>query len=198
MCGARAANITTLRGTSGTVPPLSLALSGSASLFVAGRCAAGLSTFYSGPRGMFYLDLGEATPLGGVLTVTTCGATAANTVLHVGLGCPTSDANFRCRVGNDNAADGGGAACAANALASTVSLVITSRTHFVLLSGYNGAPVTSGLSWRYATPAASPTATRTRTRALASRSRSPSATRSKTGSRTRSRSLSRKKKLLVA
>ena len=197
MCGARAANITTLRGTSGTVPPLSLALNGSASLFAAGACVAGLSTFYPGPRGMFYLDLGAATPLGGVLTVTTCGATAANTVLHVGLGCPTSDANFRCRVGNDNAADHGGAGCAANALASTAALAINSRTYFVLLSGYNGAPVTSGLSWRYAPPAAaSPTATRTR--ALASRSRSPSATRSKTGSRTRSRSLSRKKKLLAA
>jgi hypothetical protein len=196
MCGARAANITTLRGTSGTVPPLSLALSGSASLFVAGRCVSGLSTFYSGPRGMYYLDLGEATPLGGVLTVTTCGATAANTVLHVGLGCPTSDANFRCRAGNDNAADHGGAACAANALASTVSLAITSRTHFVLLSGYNGAPVTSGLSWRYAPPAASPTATRTRTRG--SRSRTPKATPSRTPNATPTRSRSRKRKLLVA
>ena len=145
---------------------------------------------------MFYLDLGEATPLGGMLTLTTCGATVANTVLHVGLGCPTSDANFRCRAGNDNAADNGGAACTANALASTVALVITSRTFFVLLSGYNGAPVTSGLSWRYALPAVSPSATRTR--ALGSRSRSPAATRSKTALPTRSRSLSRKKKLLAA
>jgi hypothetical protein len=209
MCGARAPNITTLRGTSGAVAPLALALNGSASLFVAGRCAAGLSTFYPGPRGVFYLDLGEATPLGGLLTITTCGATAANTVLHVGLGCPTSDASFRCRVGNDNAGDGGGAACAPNGLASSVALVITSRTHFVLLSGYNGVPVVSGLSWAYAPPpSGSPTAaartttpSATRTRGgggSGSRSRSPAGTRSKTGSRTATRSRSRKRKLLAA
>ena len=200
MCGARAASITTLRGTAGAVPPLSLALNGSASLFVAGRCVAGLSTFYPGPRGVFYLDLGEAVPLGGTLTVSTCGATAANTVLHVGLGCPTSDATFRCRVGNDNAADGGGPACAPNALASTAAHVVASRTFFVLLSGFNGAGVTSGLSWRYAPPAASPPATpsATRTRTRGSRSRTAKATPSRSASRTATRSRSRKRKLLAA
>ena len=193
MCGVRVPAITMLRGVSGAVPPLSLALNGSASLLVTGWCAAGLSTFYPGPHGVFYLDLGEDVPLGGTLTVSTCGATSANTVLHVGLGCPTSDATFRCRVGNDNAGDAGGSSCAANSRAAAASLVITSRTHFVLLSGYNGAAVTSGLSWAYAPPRlATPSATRTRTRG--SRSRSPKATRSRSASRSRSR----KRKLMAA
>lgn len=176
------------------MPQLSLAVGGSPALFTTGRCLAGWSTFYSGPHAAYYLDLGAVVPLGGTLTVTTCGASAGNTVLYVGLGCPTSDDNFRCRMGNDNAADAGLACAGGNALASTLLLTaITSRSYFVLLGGYGGMPITSGLSWRYTPPTVSPSPTRTRTR-TPTITRSSTRTRTKTSSRTRTK----KRKLLAA
>jgi hypothetical protein len=135
------------------------------------------------------LSLGSATPLGGTLTLTTCGHTANNTVLYVGTGCPTWDRPFGCLAGNDNAV--GPAACGGNALASTVAVVAASQhVFYVQLGGVDGTPVTSGLAWSYAPPQLrSGSATRSRTR-----SRSGSRTRSRSGSRSGSRSRSRKAK----
>ena len=157
-------------------------------MYTSGWCAAGLGTFYPGARLLYALDLGATTPLGGVLTVTTCGHSANNTVLYVGTGCPAWAQPFGCRAGNDNAA---GPACGGNALASTVTLVAAQPSYYVQLGGFNGEPVVSGLGWSYAPPAsASPAAAPTASRS-ASRSRSRSATRSRSGSRTRSRTASR-------
>ena len=52
---------------------------------------------------MFLLTLGDGTPLGGTLVVTTCGLSANNTVLYVGLGCPKWDTPFQCLAGGDDA-----------------------------------------------------------------------------------------------
>ena len=176
--------ITALSGTSGVAPPRSTVTSGQPAMYTAGSCATGLGAFYPGPRLLFALDLGSDTPLGGVLTLTTCGHTANNTVLYVGTGCPTWAQPFGCRAGNDNAA---GPACGGNGLASTVAVAATQPTYYVQLGGFNGAAVTSGLGWAYAPPAAASGSAA----GSATRSRSGSATRSRSGSRSRSRSGSR-------
>ena len=156
-------------------------------MYTAGSCAAGLGAFYPGPRLLYALFLGTGVPLGGLLTVTTCGHTANDTVLYVGTGCPTWALPFSCRVGNDNAA---GPACGGNALASTVTVAATQATYYVQLGGVNGAHVVSGLAWAYVAPATtSGSGSRSRTR-----SRSGSRTRSRSGSRSGSRSRSRKAK----
>ena len=162
-------------------------------MYTAGTCSAGFKTFFAGPRLVYVLYLGAATPLGGTLTVTTCGHSANNTVLYAGTGCPTWAAPFACIVGDDNAVP----ACGPNAFASTVTLTVTQVSYFVQLGGANGQPITSGLAWAYTPPSASATGSRSRTRSRsgsATRTRTASATR--TRSRTTSRSRSRKAKLV--
>ena len=183
-----------LSGPSGSTPPLSTDTSGTLGMYTSGTCDAGFRTFYPGARLVYSLSLGDATPLGGTLTLSTCGLTANNTVLYVGTGCPAWALPFGCLVGNDDAV-----ACGRNALASTLSITATQRTYFIQLGGANGRTVISGLQWTYAASSASGTSSRTRTRSpTGTRSRtvtrSATGTRSRTGSRTRSRSRSRKAK----
>jgi hypothetical protein len=198
MCKAPVNNVTSLRGTAGTAAPVDVGRYGNTGMYTAGSCSSGFQTFFAGPRAVFFLDLGAATPLGGVLTVTTCGHTANNTVLYVGTGCPTWYLPFGCRAGNDNAGDAAEqAGCDANPLASTVTLAPTSaRVYFLQLGGYLGAGVTSGLSWRYEPPR-SPSATRSGSgtgSATRSRTRLRPSTASATASRTATRSRTRKPK----
>ena len=150
-------------------------------MYTAGTCAAGLKAFYPGSRLLYALFLGSGVPLGGTLTLTTCGHSANDTVLYVGTGCPTWALPFGCVAGNDNAA--AGPACGSNALASSVAIVATQLTYYVQLGGLNGAAVTSGLGWSYAVRGASSSGSATRSR-----------TRSRSGSRSASRSRSRKAK----
>ena len=151
-------------------------------LFTSGACASGFSSYWPGPRAVFALDLGAGTQLGGTLRVTTCGATANNTVLYVGTGCPTWALPFNCRAGGDDAAEVAGESCASNPRASVVRLAsASSRLYFIMLGGYRGEAVVSGLSWSYTLPSsATPSRSGTGTR---SRSRSASATRSRSRKR---------------
>ena len=196
--------MTSLSGTAGVAPRLSTVVSGQPGMYTAGLCAAGLSTLYPGSRLLYALDLGATTPLGGTLTLTTCGHTADDTVLYVGTGCPTWALPFACKAGNDNAT---APACGANVRASTVAVVATQSSYFVQLGGMSGAHVTSGLGWSYALPSRSPSGTATRSRTAtptrtrsASRTRTATKTRSRTATKTRSRtstpSRSKKAKLV--
>jgi hypothetical protein len=148
-------------------------------MYTSGTCTTGLRAFFAGSRLLYAIFLGAAVPLGGSLTVTSCGLTANNTVLYVGTGCPAWERPFGCLAGNDNAACGG------NALASTVSVKATQAVYYVQLGGMYGEPVTSGLQWSYAPPSRS---------ATTSRSGSRSASRTRSRSRSASRSRSRKAK----
>jgi len=168
-----------LVGVNGTVAPLSAVDDGNAGMYTAGTCAAGFRSFYAGPRLVYYVFLGFAVPLGGMLTVSTCGRTANDTVLYVGTGCPRWNDVFGCVVGSDDA----GAGCASNGGASAVSLTAAQRTYYVQVGGVNGAPVVSGLAWSYAPP-----------RATRSGSPTPPPSRSRSASRSRSRSRSRTRK----
>ena len=170
-------------------------------MYTSGSCTTGLRTFYPGSRLLYVLDLGEAAPLGGTLTLTTCGHTANNTVIYVGTGCPTWALPFGCLAGNDNAGDGGAgvtvtATCASNPRASSLTIPgVASRTLHVQLGGYGGAPVVSGLGWNYAPAPASRSASASRSRTRSrTRSASGTRTRSRTRSATRSRSRTRKAK----
>jgi hypothetical protein len=158
-------------------------------MYTSGSCAIGYPTFMTGPRLVYRISLSDALPLGGTLTLSTCGLTSNNTVLYLGTGCPTWFGSFNCLRGNDDAGSVAGQSCAANPLASTLSHVATSRIYFVQLGTSSGAEVVSGLSWSYRATSASPTSTRTR-----SRTASPTRTRSATCSKSRSR----KAKRLVA
>ena len=157
-----------------------------------GACAAGYSWFAPGSRIVYQLSLGESVPLGGTLTLSTCGATTADTVLYLGTGCPTWFGSFNCLRGNDNAGDvAGQAACAPNSLASSLSHVTASRVYFVQVGAARGGDVVSGLSWSYTLPTRSATGSRSRVPAP---SRSATATRSRSRSATVSTSRSRKAK----
>jgi hypothetical protein len=149
-------------------------------MYTSGSCGAGFRTFYPGARLVYQLSLGDAAPLGGSLTLTTCGATANNTALYVGTGCPRWNDVFGCLVGSD---DAGGGACAGNPLASTVTLAAAQRAYYVQLGGVGGRAVTAGLRWAYAPPSGTPS----RTAAPASKSRSAGPTRSRRAAQTRSR-----------
>ena len=138
-------------------------------MYTSGTCSAGFKAFFPGARLVYSLTLGATVPLGGTLTLTTCGVTRNNTVLYVGTGCPAWALPFGCLVGNDDAA-----ACPGNALASTVTLIATQRIYFVQLGGFGGDHITSGLVWNYT-----------------AQSQSPTSSRARTGSKTRSRSVSR-------
>ena len=153
-------------------------------MYSSGSCAVGYSTFITGPRLVYRISLSDALPLGGTLTLSTCGLTTNNTVLYLGTGCPTWFGSFNCLRGNDDAV--GAATCASNPLASTLSHVASSRIYFVQLGTSSGADVVSGLIWSYVAPHPSPTSTRTR-----SRTASPTRTRSATRSKSRSRKAKR-------
>ena len=154
-------------------------------MYTSGSCAVGYSAFAPGSRLVYRLSLGAGVPLGGVLTLSTCGLTANDTVLYLGTGCPTWFGSFNCLRGNDN----GAPACGANGLASTLSHVTASSVYFVQVGAAAGGPVVSGLSWSYAVPSVSATATRSR-----SRSRTAAATASRTRTRTATASKSRSRK----
>jgi len=147
-------------------------------MYTSGSCALGYQTFVSGPRLVYRISLSDALPLGGTLTLSTCGLTSNNTVLYLGTGCPTWFGSFNCLRANDDAIS----ACASNPLASVLTHTATSRIYFVQLGTSSGAEVVSGLSWSYRAASASPTSTRTR-----SRTASPTRTRSATRSKSRSR-----------
>ena len=146
----------------------------------------GFRTFFPGSRLVYTLYLGDATPLGGTLKLTTCGHTANNTVLYVGTGCPTWERPFGCLVGNDNAVAG---SCSVNPAASALSITATQTNYFIQVGGNNGADVVSGLQWTYVPPV-SATANATRSGTC---SRSRSATRSRSGPISASRSRKRKR-----
>jgi hypothetical protein len=149
-------------------------------MYTSGSCAAGFKSFYPGSRLVYSLYLGASVPVGGTLTVTTCGHTSNDTVLYVGTGCPTWAAPFGCLVGSDDAMPPAGP-CGSNAAASTVSLTAAQRTYFIQAGGVNGAAVTTGLGWAYAAPSGSRSGSRTASRTRTStRSRTRSASRSRT------------------
>lgn len=180
--------VTLLAGGNGSSVPLSSAAAGNVGMYTTGSCARGFGTFFGGPRLVFYLSLGAELPLGGVLTLTTCGVSSDNTVLYVGTGCPTWFGSFACISGNDDAGDGG-LPCAGNARASSLSFTASSRYFFVQVGAAGGGAVTSGLRWSYQMSSGTPTRSRT-----ASRTRTRSATRSASRSATRSMSRSRSRK----
>jgi hypothetical protein len=180
MCRNPVRIVTSLYGVRGSSPIISLNVSGNTGMYTDGSCASGFSTLFPGPRAVYFLDLGQDTPLGGTLVLTTCGLTPDNTVIYVGTSCPTWSTPFSCRQGNDNAGDVAGRSCAANSRASTIVLpAAASRTYFVQVGGYGGGVVTSGLAWDYVV-AASTTGTRS-----GSKSRTRSRTRSGSGTRSR-------------
>ena len=153
-------------------------------MYTSGSCAAGYGSFGPGPRLVYRITLSDALPLGGMLSLSTCGLTSNNTVLYLGTGCPTWFGSFNCLRGNDDAGVG---ACASNPLASALTHVTSSRVYFVQVGAASGAGVVSGLSWSYTVASASPTGSR-------SRSRTATATRTRTRSATATRSRSRKPK----
>ena len=176
-------------GANGTSPRLSTVSAGTPGMYTSGTCASGFRAFFGGSRLLYALDLGAGVPLGGTLTVTTCGHSANDTVLYVGTGCPAWDRPFGCIVGNDNAA-----ACGGNGLSSSVLVTATQSMYYVQVGGYAGSHVVSGLGWSYVAPASrSGSGSRSRSRG-ASGSRTGSPTRSRSGSRSGSRSRSRKAK----
>ena len=152
-------------------------------MYTSGTCAAGYASFAPGSRLVYRLGLGDGVPLGGLLTLSTCGRTANNTVLYLGTGCPTTATSFNCVRGNDDAGDALGQSCGANARASSLSHLAASRVYFVQVGAASGAPVVSGLAWSYVLPTASASATASR-----SRSRTASATRSRSATTSKSRS----------
>jgi hypothetical protein len=106
-----------------------------------------MSTSGGNLKGVVRIDLGASTPLNGVLTVTTCGLSSADTVLWVGTGCPTDATAFGCVGANDDASGG---TCGARS--SYVVPAATQRYYTVVVGGYSGvspATVASGLSWSY-------------------------------------------------
>ena len=187
LCRAPVSSVTMLSGLNGTSPSVAASYSGNAGMYPTGSCARDFGTFFGGgPRLVYHLHLGDSTPLGGTLTLSTCGLTSDNTVLYLGTGCPTWFGSFNCLVGNDNAGDTGQAPCATNALASTLAVTASSRYFFVQVGGASGADIRSGLSWSYAALRPSPTSSRSRSR-----------TRTRTRTRSRSKSRSRKAKRAV-
>ena len=181
-CRAPVTRVAVQSGANGTFPIASSAVAGNVGMYTSGYCAGGLSTLFPGPRLVYRIALNDGAPLGGTLTLSTCGLTSNNTVLYLGTGCPTWSLPFGCLRGNDDAGDAAGQACPSNPRASTISSVATSRFFFAQLGSSSGADVVSGLSWSYVAPRPSPTSTRTRSRTTSS-TRTRSATRSKSRSR---------------
>ena len=142
-----------------------------------------------GRRIVYRLMLSDTLPLGGTLTLSTCGLTRNNTALYVGTGCPNAAFYFGCLRGSD---DAGSAACPGNPLASQLSLRVSARIFFVQVGAWSGGDFVAGLSWSYVAPTAAPTTSRSR-----SRTRTKTATPTRTRSVTVSRSRSRKPKRMV-
>ena len=140
-----------------------------------------------GPRLVFRISINSSLPLGGTLSVTTCGFTTSNTVIHLGTGCPLGGYTFNCLVFNDDAA-----LCPSNPLASTVSRIATVNTYFVQVGSPVGGSWSSGLQWTYTPPGVSSSVTPT-----TSRTASRTQTRTKTSSCTRTRSRSKKRKVVM-
>ena len=185
-------NILLLRGTSGVSPASASQGAANPGMYTSGgACGAGYSWFAPGSRVVYQLNLGPDVPLGGLLTLTTCGLTSNNTALYLGLGCPTWSGAFNCLRGNDNAADVAGQTCGPNPLASTLSHVAASRIYLVQLGDASGSGLVSGLRWNYTLPTLSATPSRSSSR---SRSRSAAATPTRTRSATATKSRSRKAK----
>ena len=188
LCRAPVNRVAVQSGVSGTFPVASSADAGNAGMYTSGSCAVGYQSFVPGPRLVYRITLSNELPVGGTLTLSTCGLTSNDTVLYLGTGCPTWFGSFNCLRGNDDAVVGA-AICAGNHLASALSYITTSRLYFVQLGTSSGAEVVSGLSWSYRTASASSTSTCTRSRtALSTRTRSA----------TSSKSRSRKAKQMVA
>ena len=146
----------------------------------------GYGSFAPGSRLVYRLSLGASVPLGGLLTLSTCGLTSNNTVLYLGTGCPTWFGSFNCLRGNDNSAAG----CAPNALASSLTHITASSVYFVQVGAAEGGSVVSGLAWSYVLPKPSATASRSRAPSP-SRSAMPCRSRSATLSKSRSRKAKR-------
>ena len=168
--------VTVLKGVNGTVAALSSLTAGNHGMYTSGSCSRGYRTFFPGSRLVYSLFLGVHVPLGGQLTITTCGLTHNNTVAYLGTGCPTWDRPFGCLAGNDNAVP----ACPSNSLASTLVITASQSNYFIQLGGVNGEAIVSGLSWAYALPSSTSSPTRSRTRAPGPRSRSAAASASRT------------------
>ena len=146
LCRSPVNNVTILRGTSGSV----FTKNANAGMYTSGSCSSGYRSFFPGSRLVYALFLGASTPLGGTLTVTTCGRTDNNTVLYIGTGCPTWSVSFNCLAGSDN-----DASCSANPLASRIVLQgITQTNFYIQLGGFSGASIVSGLAWSYVPPSA--------------------------------------------
>jgi hypothetical protein len=149
-----------LRGTGGSAAPLTTNKHGNTGMYTSGSCTSGFRSFFPGYRLVYALYLGARTPLGGTLTITTCGRTANNTVLYVGTGCPTWSVSYNCLAGADN-----DATCGSNPLASRLVLRnVAQANFFVQLAGYAGETVTSGLAWSYTLPSQSPAPTKSKSR----------------------------------
>ena len=183
LCRAPVNCVLVQSGVSGTFPVVSSADAGNAGMYTTGSCALGYSSFVPGPRLVYRITLSNELPVGGTLTLSTCGLTTNDTVLYLGTGCPTWFGSFNCLRASDDAA---GAACTGNPLASVLSHVTASRLHFVQVGAASGAEVVSGLSWSYAVASATRTSTHTR-----SRTATPTRTRSATRFKSRSRKAKR-------
>jgi len=186
LCRAPVNRVLVQSGVSGSFIVASSINAGNAGMYTSGSCALGYQTFVPGPRLVYRITLSDVLPLGGTLTLSTCGLTSNNTVLYLGTGCPTWFGSFNCLRANDDAT---ASTCASNPLASVLSHTAASRIYFVQLGTSSGAEVVSGLSWSYSVASAT-------RKSSGTRSRTASATR--TRSATRSKSRSRKAKRLVA
>lgn len=169
-CAAPVGRVIELYGPSGSSGAASMSVFGGTSSMYAGEtCSGALPMALSGPRVTYRIQLPSSMPLNGSLEITTCGYTtnAADTVLAVGRGCPSSSASFRCLGANDNSA----LPCA-NSMASYIKIAANepSRAYFVQVgAAANPASQTAGLRWRYLdytppTPTRTPARTRTPTR----------------------------------
>lgn len=131
---------------------------------------------------VFRVDLGASTPIGGMLTVTTIGYSDADTVIFLGTSCPSSQASFGCLNGGDDDPVTG-------ATQSITSSQLNATVAYVLVGGYGGAPVLSGLGWSYVIPTPSRTPTVSPTASLSfGATPSPTFTASRTITPTRSSS----------
>ena len=185
MCRAPISRVISLVGASGfRSAPVAASTAGNAGMYTAGSCSAGFKTFLPGSRIVFYLYLGLDVPLGGTLTISTCGLTSNNTLLYIGTGCPTWAVPFACIKGNDDAGQDGSTACTSNALASYLSISsVSTRDYFIQVGGRGTGDIVSGLRWQYDAPSKSAAATP-----------SKSGTRSITGTHSRMSSVSRTRK----
>lgn len=134
-------------GTFASVP----SFAGNAALYARGGCKSPyweMADLPPGPRLVFRISINSSLPLGGILTVTTCGQTSSNTAVYLGTGCPAGGFIFNCLIMNDDAAQ-----CPSNPRASTLSRVATVRNYFVQVGSPVGHfPWSSGLQWTYSLP----------------------------------------------